>query len=101
MCSETWFSKHQDEGPKIYPGGDLGCTPFGSPKMLPALRGNYILRITMAIMRSVPTRYSHLRSALESWCFHIKENGIPILTGNAEASKRLQNSKVTSLKDSL
>ena len=79
----------------------MGCTPFGSAKMLPALRGNYILRITMAIMRSVPTRYSHLRSALESWCSHIKQNGIPILTGNVEVSKRLQNSKVTLLKDSL
>ena len=55
----------------------------------------------MAIMRNVPTRYDHLRSTLESKGSHIKQNGIPILTGNAETSKRLQNSKLVSLEDSL
>lgn len=55
----------------------------------------------MAIMRNVPTRYDHLRSTLESKGSYIKQNGIPILIGNAETSKRLQNSKLASLKDSL
>ena len=70
---------------------NAGYTPFVTgvlSKLLPALR-----ETTMAIMRTVPIRYGHLKSVLQSKGFQIEQNWIPILTGRRALPKGLKISK--------